>query len=79
MRRLFKSAWSWLYDKVKAQILGYIFGGGLMLLVTQLLNSADTTDLSPNQRAVWSLVTALVLGLGNAIRRPETKVIAPGE
>ena len=73
MLEVLASMWGWLYEKVKAMILGYVFGGGLVLGLTALLNAADTTNLSPSQQAMFTMASAMVIGLANAIRRPETR------
>lgn len=73
MRRFLSSLWNWLYDKIKAVILGYVYGGGLALLVTEGLSRADLTDLSSSERAAVTFGSMALLGLLNGIRRPETR------
>lgn len=67
-----RTLWNSLYDKVRAQVTGLIAGllatGGLI----ELLNAADTTDLSASQQWMWALAVAAVAGVLNAYRRPET-------
>lgn len=68
MKRFFKS----IYDKVRARVEGGIAGGAIAAVITSILNGADTTDLSPSQQAVITLITSSIVGTLNMYRRPET-------